>query len=178
MIRELKFQFFCKRYSDEIYRYARAILGQDADAEDASQEILVKLWHHLPEIPILKVRPWIFRTTRNYCLDQVRKNRRQTQPVYLEGESLEEYADESVLEPGQSVDSELLRHQIDAALEQVPDPLKSVFILYEVNGLRYQEIALTLDIPVNSVKVYLLRARKKLQRLLSHHELWIKSSKN
>jgi RNA polymerase sigma-70 factor (ECF subfamily) len=50
-----------------------------------------------------------------------------------------------------------------------------VFILYEVNGLRYREIAETLEIPVNSVKVYLLRARQRLSKTVAEKEPWMKT---
>jgi hypothetical protein len=47
MIRELEFKVLCQRHSDEIYRYARALLANQADAEDATQEVLLRLWNHL-----------------------------------------------------------------------------------------------------------------------------------
>jgi RNA polymerase sigma-70 factor (ECF subfamily) len=62
---------------------------------------------------------------------------------------------------------------MDAALQALPHNLRSVFVLYEVNGLRYREIAEHLDIPINSVKVHLLRARKRLQELLRKEKLWM-----
>jgi DNA-directed RNA polymerase specialized sigma24 family protein len=61
-----------------------------------------------------------------------------------------------------------------ALLEKVkslPHYLRSVFVLYEIQGFKYKEISKSLDIPINSVKVYLLRARKKLQEELKSYEL-------
>ena len=54
---------------------------------------------------------------------------------------------------------------------KMPENLRSVFVLYEVNGLRYREIAEVLDMPINTVKVYLLRAREKIATLVNEEEL-------
>jgi len=48
--------------------------------------------------------------------------------------------------------------------------LRSVFVLYEIQGFRYQEISRMLDMPLNTVKVYMMRARKKLQEELKNYE--------
>ncbi|MGA9292903.1 MAG: RNA polymerase sigma factor, partial [Ignavibacteriaceae bacterium] len=50
------------------------------------------------------------------------------------------------------------------AVENLPENLKSIFIMYQMQGMKYKEISMVLDIPINSVKVYLMRARKKLQK--------------
>ena len=60
--------------------------------------------------------------------------------------------------------------KINEHIEELPENLKSVFVLYEVQGFKYKEISKILDIPINSVKVYLLRARKKLQEGLREYE--------
>jgi RNA polymerase sigma-70 factor (ECF subfamily) len=61
-------------------------------------------------------------------------------------------------------------------LLQLPENLRSVFVLYEVNGLRYREIAGVLGMPINSVKVYLLRARERLSKLAHEEEICQKTS--
>jgi len=61
--------------------------------------------------------------------------------------------------------------QISLKIKKLPDNLKSVFVLYEIQGFKYREISKTLDIPINSVKVYLMRARKKLQEEFKSYEL-------
>lgn len=172
MIRELKFRVHCRRHSDDVFRYARSILGNQADAEDATQEVLLKLWNHLPNIKSAKVRSWLLSSTRHHCIDQLR---RRPDQLELSDEVLNEQVD-SAQDPSKATEANQLRAQIDAALLKLPETLRSVFILYEVNGLRYREIAETLDLPLNSVKVHLSRARKKLQYLLTNHqESWTQS---
>ena len=58
---------------------------------------------------------------------------------------------------------EILKEKIHEAIERLPENFKSIFVMYELQGLKYKEISEILNLPLNSVRVYLLRARKKLQ---------------
>jgi RNA polymerase sigma-70 factor (ECF subfamily) len=170
MIRELEFKILSQRHADEIYRYARSLLANETDAEDATQEVLLRLWNHLPSLKLFHIRAWLLRTTRWYCLNQIRRRNNHAAPIAVEDDFLAELPDESVVNPSQAADSSFRLEQARAALHALPENLRSVFILYEVNGLRYREIAETLGIPLNTVKVYLLRAREKLTQLISKEE--------
>jgi RNA polymerase sigma-70 factor (ECF subfamily) len=167
MIRELEFKILCERHSDEIYRYARALLANPADAEDATQEVLLRLWRHLPRINPFNLRAWLLQTTRWYCLDQIRRRAHRAAPVSLEGGVLDDPPDELAVNPSLAADASLRLEQAHRALLKLPENLRSVFVLYEVNRLRYREIATTLGIPINSVKVYLARARERLSNLVT-----------
>src|SRR4051794_13481287 len=96
MIRELEFQVLSQRHCDEIYRYALGLLGNRADAEDAAQEVLLRLWNHLPRLNLLNIRAWLFRTARNYCLDQLRRRSHTASPNHVGDaeEILEEWPDD------------------------------------------------------------------------------------
>ena len=65
----------------------------------------------------------------------------------------------------------LVEKNIKEALAKLPENLASVFMLYQIHGMKYREISKILDIPLNTVKVNLLRARKKLQKELYKYEL-------
>src|SRR5690349_12877231 len=169
MIRELEFQALTQRYCDEIYRYALGLLGNRADAEDATQEALFRLWNHLPRLLLFNIRAWLYQTTRNYCLDQIRRRSHAASPHSagtVPDEILEEWPDDFAVDPSLAADSSLQLEQARHALLKLPETLRSVFVLYEANGLKYREIALVLGLPVNSVKVHLLRARQQLSKLI------------
>jgi RNA polymerase sigma-70 factor (ECF subfamily) len=166
MIRELEFQVLCQRHGNDIFRYAYSLLGNSADAEDATQEVLLRLWNHLPRINLFKVRAWLVRTTRNYCLDQIRRRSHPAEGAALDDEVAEDRPDDLAVDPSSAADSHLRLEQAHGALLKLPEILRSVFVLYEVNGLRYREIAVALGIPINTVKVNLLRARKRLSKLV------------
>jgi RNA polymerase sigma-70 factor (ECF subfamily) len=170
MLRELEFNFLCRRYSDSIYRFACTMLRNDADAQDATQEVLLRIWRSLPTVRLYHRRAWVMKLTRNCCLDIIRRRSSRSFPILQDDESLREHPDDGAAQPGQGMDSEFLRGRLSAALDKLPELHRSVFILYEVNELRYHEIAETLSMPVNHVKVCLWRARKKLKNLLTRHE--------
>jgi RNA polymerase sigma-70 factor (ECF subfamily) len=181
MIRELEFQVLSQRHCDEVYRFALGLLGNPADAEDATQETLLRLWNHLPRLNLFNMRAWLFQTTRNYCLDQIR---RRAHPASANStgadpeEILADWPDDLAIDPSRAADSSLQLEQARQALQKLPEALRSVFVLYEVNGLRYREIAAALGMPVNTVKVNLLRARQKLSRLIHTEEPWTRNCKS
>ena len=66
--------------------------------------------------------------------------------------------------PEKKLSQNMLNEKIKSAVENLPERLKSPFVLYELQGFKYKEISKILDIPLNSVKVNILRARKQLQK--------------
>jgi RNA polymerase sigma-70 factor (ECF subfamily) len=180
MIRELEFKILCQRHRDEIYRYAHCLLANRADAEDATQEVLLRLWNHLPRIIPLNMRAWLLRTTRNYCLGQIRRRANRNTPMLMDEDILNEQPDELAVNPSLAADCSLRLEQARRALLKLPENLRSAFVLYEVNGLRYREIAQTLGIPINTVKIHIARAREKLSKAINREvstkeESWTKT---
>ena len=171
VIRELEFKVLCQRHSDEIYRFARSLLANEADAEDATQEVLLRLWNHLPKMYPFNLKAWLMQTTRCYCLDQIRRRTNPAAPALTDDEILDAHPDELAVDPSHAADSSFRLEQAHKLLRKLPENLRSVFVLYEVNGLRYREIADALGIPINSVKVYLSRAREKLSKFVTEEEL-------
>ena len=171
MIRELEFKILCERHRDDIYRYARSLLANQADAEDATQEVLLRLWNHLPRIIPFNMRGWLLRTTRNYCLGEIRHRSNRNAPMLMDDDILQERPDELAVNPSLAADSSLRLEQARRALLKLPENLRSAYVLYEVNGLRYREIAETLGIPINTVKIHIARARERLSKLIKKEEL-------
>ena len=97
----------------------------------------------------------------------------------MDDDILDERPDELAVNPSLAADSSLRLEQARHALLKLPENLRSVFVLYEVNGLRYREIAQTLGIPINTVKVHLSRARERLSKLITKEstkeESWTKT---
>jgi RNA polymerase sigma-70 factor (ECF subfamily) len=145
-------------------------LANQADAEDATQEVLLRLWNHLPKMYPFNLRAWLLKTTRLYCLDQIRRRNNPATPMSMEEMDLADLADAAAIDPSVAADSRLRLEQARRLLRKLPENLRSVFVLYEVNGLRYREIAEVLGMPINSVKVHLLRARERLAVLTNHEE--------
>ena len=173
MFRELKFEMICRLHSDEMFRYARNLLGHAKDAEDIVQDGLLRLWNNLDKVGVKQSRSWLYRAIRNLCLDQLRRQSHHASPSYPGSTALNEMLDDTVGVEHDQLERADISNQIDEALLKLSEVQRSVFVLYEINGLRYREISEHLDIPLNSVKVHLLRARTKLQTLLKDKVSWI-----
>lgn len=170
-LRTTKYKFLLQQYKNRIYSYSRLLLRNKMDAEDATQEVLIRIWQNMDEFNVLTARAWVMKTTHNLCIDYLRKrSRTYKNESFMDEEFIENHPDEdSGGNPYLRVHLSSVNDRINEALSRLPEILKSVFILYELQGLKYKEISECLDIPLNSVKVYLLRARKKLQEDLRQY---------
>ena len=144
------------------------MLKDKMDADDAAQEVLIKLWQNMGKFNMSAAKPWVYRTTHNLCIDYIRKRK----PLYqIDEEFSELYKTEDVkADPFLTTHLKMMTSKIKEAIKTLPENLRSVFVLYEIEGLKYKEISETLEVPLNTVKVQLLRARKKLQEELRNYE--------
>ncbi len=155
---------------EKLFRHALGIVRDRAEAEDILQDLLLKLWSR-PEVweGISNPEAYCYRAIRNMSLDRLAAaaNRKSVQP------GLEE-EDRSYIE-SESPHSRLVRKEqralIDHCLSQLPERQQWVFRLREIEEMSYRQIAETLDISEELVKVSLFRARKRLQELLLGEEL-------
>ena len=136
------------------------------DAEDVTQEVMIRIWQNINKFKFAAAGAWIMRTTHNLCLDYLRRqNKKYTRELSIDdrlSESIEDKISDS--RPDEIVNKNLMDNKIKSAVENLPEKLKSSFVLYELQGFKYKEISKILDIPLNSVKVNILRARKQLQK--------------
>lgn len=142
------------------------------DAEDVTQDVLIKIWNNLDSFKIAAAKTWIMKTTHNQCIDCLRKRSKETQRDLLFDEELyESPGNETYLvNPMYKTHVTIMADKIKEAIQRLPENMRSIFILFEIHGLKYKEISKSLNIPMNSVKVYLMRARKKLQEELKDYK--------
>ncbi len=135
------------------------------DAEDITQEVLIRTWQNINKFNFYAAKAWIMRTTHNLCIDYLRRNSNQNKREVQIDDNLSERIEDKRTEgmTEKIVSEKLLDEKIKDAIEQLPERYKSPFVLYELQGFKYKEISKILDIPLNSVKVNILRARKQLQ---------------
>ncbi len=156
-----RFRWLCEEHRDRIYTFAFYYMGNREDAEDITQEVLFRLWQHSSHMDDRNVAAWLTRVARNACLDALRKRRRYRSVVSAQDPdpALQRTAAPEVCH----VD---LRRQLEAALTRLESPYRDIVILREIQGLSYQEISQNLEMPLNTVKVYLHRGRRRLRALL------------
>lgn len=171
MLDQLSYKVLVNRYKNKIFSYAFYMVKNRMDAEDISQEVLIRIWKNFGKFKISAAGSWIMRTTHNLCIDYLRKEQLyKKRSVFINDDFEDNIEDENKMNrPEVSTLQKITNDKVKSAISKLPENLKSVFVLYEIEGLKYKEISEILDMPINSVKVYIMRARKKLQEELKDY---------
>jgi len=142
------------------------------DADDVTQEVLIKIWKNINSFNILAAKTWIMKTTHNLCIDYLRKRNSDLAKNPFSIDDISNFVEnKDEQNPMIKIENEITDDRIKDAIKLLPESQRSIFVLYEIHGMRYKDISKTLGIPLNSVKVYLMRARKQLQVYLSEIKL-------
>ncbi|MGA9293225.1 MAG: RNA polymerase sigma factor, partial [Ignavibacteriaceae bacterium] len=120
------------------------------DAEDVTQEVLIRLWKNLENFNLNAAGAYIMRMTHNLCIDYLRRRSISVnREVEIDNAFEETYTNFNDLNsPEMIVSQENLNKKIKEAVENLPENLKSIFVMYQVQGMKYKEISVTLDIPI------------------------------
>lgn len=150
---------------DKLFRMAWLILRNYEDAEDIVQDILLKLWSmHDEWESIDNIEAYCYRSVRNLALDK------QASMAFRQTDSMEERT-VPVTVDFHTPHTQFVGHEQHSLIYKCVDLLspiqKSIFQLREIEEMSYKQIADTLNITEESVKVNLFRARKKMKELLS-----------
>jgi RNA polymerase sigma-70 factor, ECF subfamily len=157
-----------RRYQDRILQLCVSMLSDFKDAEDAAQEIFIKAFYALDRYKGNSAfYTWLYRIASNHCLDFLRKKARgrtESLDALIEksGDSLETLNSKETSH--QTRDQELV-HEI---LSHLPADYRLILTLREMQGLNYEEIALTLKCSIDAVKGRLKRARQDFKDKLRH----------
>jgi|TARA_R110000851_G_scaffold210876_2_gene363422 RNA polymerase sigma factor (sigma-70 family) len=165
---------------EAMYRFAFRLSGQQHDAEDLVQDVVVKLYPRLEELEgIEQLRPWLNRVLYRHFIDQVRrKGRRADRPVSdvvepdQQASFLDSYASD-VPELSEQISAERLKPVMDSVIQELSPELRTLMLLHDVDGWSQEEIACVLEIPVGTVKSRVHRCRASLKKkLLERPELF------
>jgi RNA polymerase sigma-70 factor (ECF subfamily) len=150
-------------YKSKFYRFALKIVGNDEDAEDVIQEMLVKVWQKSEQLSeIDNKEAWCMTVTRNLCIDKIRRRKK------TRSNDIDEYFSLSDSSPTPDIiteDRESLSI-VMKTLNALPDSQKEIIHLRDIEGYTYREISTITGMTEDQVKVNLFRARQKLK-----HEL-------
>lgn len=155
------------RYQRRVFTFARYFLGHREEAEDVTQEVLVRLWRHAEGLDAERLGSWLLKVTRNACYDRLRQRRSAAAVVApdLDAEVAEAAVSDDP-DPAAQAEAAEFRRQLLAALGRLDEPYRSVLILREIQDLQYQEISDALEMPLNTVRVNIHRGRQRLRELL------------
>jgi len=164
-------------YKRKVYYLALDMAGNPTDAEDISQEVFLKVFRSFSTFRRgARLGSWLYRITYNAAIDHLRRKGATPEPVgdeVLESISRVEAAlpPRGAADPGANLESSELQSRIARALDQISPQEKAVFVLRHYEDLKLKEIAETLDLSIGSVKSYLFRAVRKLQKELGRAAL-------
>jgi RNA polymerase sigma-70 factor (ECF subfamily) len=144
---------------------AYRLTGNDADAHDLVQEVLLRVRKGLETYRPGSLEGWLSRITTNAFLDEVRRRKRRP-TVALPDDADRVLVDEAA-DPDAVLATTTLPADIQAALLTLPEDFRAAVVLCDVVGLQYDEIAEDLDIPIGTVRSRIHRGRAQLREALT-----------
>lgn len=173
---EADFQTEAMPHLDALYRYALRLTRNDKDAEDLVQDTFLRafrFWGNYQQGTNCKA--WLFRIMKNLFLNKIDKRKRSPDPTSLDDteewylySQLKEAGPDAVREdPASIFELKDWTEQIQEAIQRLPEDFREPLVLFDGEGMSYQEIADLLELPIGTVRSRLNRARKKLQQDLA-----------
>ena len=163
----LCFSLLHNRYAPKIYSKCISLLKEEALAQDATQEIFMKIFLNLARFgEKAKFSTWVYSITYNYCIDYLRKKKKQKSIFSDELENAPDIVDEVKDEALLSMEV----HQLKKVLEHIPTGDRAVLLMKYQDELSIKEIATILDKSESAIKMKIKRAKAKAQK--TKHELF------
>jgi RNA polymerase sigma-70 factor (ECF subfamily) len=168
------FEPLMRRYNQMLYRTARSILKDDAEAEDAVQEGYLLAFRAIGGFRgEAKLSTWLVRIVANEAIGRLRKRGRDAEVIPFAGEAVAEDIPEHSMshptpeQPDQSARRAQTRRLLEAKIDELPDAFRTVFVLRAVEEFSVEEAAAALGIPEATVRTRFFRARALLRESLS-----------
>lgn len=163
-----------QKYNLRLFRVARAIVNNDAEAEDALQDAYLKAFTSLNSFRgAARFSTWLTRIVINEALGRLRQQRPNTS-MESAGESELQRGAQIMQFPimGEDANPEAaaarrqVRQLLEQAIDELPDPFRLVFVMRDIEGMSTEETASGLDLKPETVKTRLFRARRLMRALL------------
>ncbi|MBI4179735.1 sigma-70 family RNA polymerase sigma factor [bacterium] len=160
---EAAFAELVRRHQTRTYRICRAMLGDDREADEAAQDVFVRLYERLATFRgDSRLSTWLYRVTLNLCADRLRR-RKWSWWIGLDGLNLAGRAQD---QPDRQAEDRDEVRRLSQAMERLPREFRDVLALRELEGRPYAEIAEILGISIGTVESRLYRAKEKMRNEL------------
>jgi RNA polymerase sigma-70 factor (ECF subfamily) len=175
------FTLLVRRHQAPLYNFALRQLKSPATAEEVVQDAFVRVVHNAGEFKhAARFSTWLYTITRNLCIDHARKRALRNHPSLDESKGERDAAGEGPTLGDRTADSRAnvergavaveIRERLVAAVDDLPDEQREVFLLREVSNVPFKEIAEIVGVPENTVKSRMRYALERLQAALSDFE--------
>ena len=159
-----RFEQLVLPHLDDAYTLARYLLRDEHDAQDAVQDAVLRALRHFEGFRQGDARAWLLTIVRNCCYSWHKAHRWDRSTVSFSEDAAKEVTDPHAADELANQTSE--RERIQAAVDALPDELKEVIVLRELNELSYREISDVVGAPIGTVMSRLSRARDRLAAAL------------
>ena len=170
------FEQLIEAYQGKILNYCFRMLGNRSDAEDAAQEVFVKVYRFIGSFTgQSSFSTWLYKVASNVCFDILRKRKRRggeslsLQQYTAEGEEFDLPLEDDSYSPDRSFQRTEAQRVLKEALDKLSPEHRRVIILRDIEGLSYEEIAGIVGTAAGTVKSRINRARQILQKLLENN---------
>lgn len=164
------FNILFSRYQTQVINIAYGMLSSREDAYDAAQEVFVRVYKSIGSFKEQSsFATWLYRITTNICSDILRKRQKNTNIVSI-NQALNENKDLDIKDnsptPEESMELSERQRAVREAISELREEYRVIITLCDIEGLCYDEIAETLNIPSGTVKSRINRARNALRKIL------------
>jgi len=161
------YEIIMRRYNQRLYRIARSILREDAEAEDVMQDAYVRAYQHLSQFAgRSRFAAWLTRITVNEALARRKNSQRHLEIEGMPPEKQETLLTSRAASPEHQASTRELGALLEDAIVSLPDAYRPVLVMRDVEEMSTVETAAALDLSEENVKVRLHRARAMLRREL------------
>lgn len=156
-------------YQNKVIHISYSMLSDYEDACDASQEVFVKVYRSIANFRgESSLSTWIYRITKNVCMDFMRKRKEKALSIDDEKEDAPKLEiEDETKSPEYLAEKNETVLMVRQAIDMLEENQKVILTMYDIEGMSYDEISETLEIPAGTVKSRLNRARQKLRKILS-----------
>ncbi len=168
------FEQLIEPYVGRLYNYVARMVGEPSDAEDLTQDVLLRAHRAIGSFRGgATFQTWLYRIATNIAVDALRRRGRHRarvssldDPWQAEQGAMTREVRDRQRDPQELVEAAELTTEVQQAIAQLSPKLRAVVVLFDIEGLSYEEIAETLQLPLGTVKSRLFNARARLRELL------------
>jgi len=148
-------------FKDKLFRLAKRLLVSTEEAEDATQEVILKLWNNKENLEVYKnIEAFSMTMTKNYCLDQLKAKRSENLKLVHDNYIGREPGLEKQLEAKDSLE------WVEKAINELPEQQKLIIQMRDIEEYEFEEIAKIINMNETAIRVALSRARKTIRAFI------------
>jgi RNA polymerase sigma-70 factor (ECF subfamily) len=163
-----------------VYSVAMTIMRNPTDAADLTQDAFIRLMRAIPTYRAeTRFTTWLYRLVVNLGLDELRRRSRRIDPITLDDEAAPDPPDQSIgADPLFRATREEDAERVRTALQELPVSQRLALTFYYFDDMSYEEIASVMNVPLNTVKSHIHRAKSRLVTLLGDQEAGVVNTSN